>query len=78
MSEDSMFLGADVVLPPIDSDIIKLLMVLSFPLIAFLSLIIWLAISLRKDRSLSVVLKFLGLSLSVTARHPSDEKRSHR
>lgn len=67
-----------MVLPPIDSDIIKLLMVLSFPLIAFLSLIIWLAILLRKDRSLSVALKFLGLSLSVTARHPGDEKRSHR
>lgn len=67
-----------MVLPPIDSDIIKLLMVLSFPLIAFLSLIVWLAVLLRRDRSLSVVLKILGLSLSVTVRHPSDEERSHR
>lgn len=57
-----------MLLPPIDIDIIKLLLVLSFPLIAFLSLIIWLTVSLRKDRSLSVVLKFIGLSLSVTAR----------
>lgn len=56
-------------------DLVKLIITLAFPLIAFLSLIIWLAVVLQRDRGLSVNLRLLGLSLSVAARPLSKERR---
>lgn len=58
-------------------EVLKLVVTLAFPLIAFLSLIIWLAVVLQKDRGLSVNLRLLGLSLSVAARPISKERRSN-
>lgn len=56
-------------------DILKLIITLAFPLIAFISLIVWLAIALRSDRGMNVDLKLLGLSLSVSARSLATERR---
>lgn len=58
-------------------DVVKLLMTLAFPLIAFLSLIVWMAVVMSKHRSLSVNLKFIGLSLSVSAFPAELERRGH-
>lgn len=57
------------------TDVIKLLITLAFPLIAFLSLIIWLAVVLQTNRGMTVNLKLLGLSLSVSARSVAQERR---
>lgn len=56
-------------------EVLKLIVTLAFPLIAFLSLIVWLAVVLQKDRGLSVNLRLLGLSLSVAARPLAKERR---
>lgn len=56
-------------------DLLKIITMLAAPLIAFLSLIIWMAIMMTRDRSLTVNLKFIGLSLSVAARPCSEERR---
>lgn len=56
-------------------DLLKIITMLAAPLVAFLSLIIWMAIMMTRDRSLTVNLKFIGLSLSVAARPCSEERR---
>lgn len=56
-------------------DLLKIITMLAAPLVAFLSLIIWMAVMMTRDRSLTVNMKFIGLSLSVTARPCSMERR---
>lgn len=59
----------------ISDDLAKVLLTLAFPFIAFLSLVIWMGMVLSKNRSLNVDLKFLGLSLSVSALPVKVERR---
>lgn len=60
---------------PIEGDLIKLAILVASPLIAFLSLIIWLAVTVRRNHSLTVGLRFLGLNLNVSARPVQVERR---
>lgn len=60
---------------PIEGDLIKLAIVVASPLIAFLSLIVWLAVNVRRNHSLTVGLRFLGLNLNVSARPVQVERR---
>lgn len=53
----------------------KIVLILAAPLIAFLSLIVWMGVMMSTNRCMNVNLKFIGLALSVSARSASTERR---
>lgn len=62
----------------VPDDVVRTVAVLSFPLVVFLFLIIWLGIVVRGRRSVDVAMKFLGMTLRINAGRVDDPHPNKR